>query len=34
MRGKITLFTIDMFVNMPARAGRKVVIQTQRAKAT
>lgn len=33
VRGKIALFTIDMLVNMLARAGRKVVIQTKRAKA-
>jgi predicted XRE-type DNA-binding protein len=33
VRGKIGLFTIDMLVNMLARAGKKVVIQTKRAKA-
>ncbi|MEK9133618.1 MAG: XRE family transcriptional regulator [Pseudomonadota bacterium] len=33
VRGKIALFTIDMLVNMLARAGKKVVIQTKRAKA-
>ncbi len=31
MRGKIDLFTIDMLVNMLARGGRKVVIQTKAA---
>jgi len=30
VRGKIALFTIDMLVNMLARAGRKVVLQTKR----
>ena len=29
VRGKIALFTIDMLVNMLARAGKKVVLQTQ-----
>ena len=33
VRGKIALFTIDMLVNMLARAGKKIVIQTKRAKA-
>ena len=33
MRGKIGLFTIDMLVNMLARAGRKVIVQTKAAKA-
>lgn len=33
VRGKIALFTIDMLVNMLARAGKKVVMQTKRAKA-
>ena len=33
VRGKIALFTIDMLVTMLARAGRKVVVQTKRAKA-
>ena len=33
VRGKIAQFTIDMLVNMLARAGKKVVIQTKRAKA-
>lgn len=33
VRGKIALFTIDMLVTMLARAGRKVVIQTKRARA-
>ena len=33
VRGKIALFTIDMLVNMLARAGRKVVIQTRGRKA-
>ncbi len=32
VRGKITLFTIDMLVNMLARAGKKVVLQTKRKK--
>ena len=31
MRGKIGLFTIDMLVNMLARAGRRVVVQTTKA---
>lgn len=30
VRGKISLFTIDMLVNMLARAGKKVVLQTKR----
>jgi predicted XRE-type DNA-binding protein len=30
VRGKISLFTIDMLVNMLSRAGRKVVVQTKR----
>lgn len=30
VRGKIALFTIDMLVNMLARAGKKVVLQTKR----
>lgn len=29
VRGKIGLFTIDMLVNMLARAGKKVVLQTK-----
>jgi predicted XRE-type DNA-binding protein len=33
VRGKISLFTIDMLVNMLARAGKKVVLQTKRMKA-
>ena len=33
VRGKIALFTIDMLVNMLARAGKKVVLQTKRKKA-
>lgn len=33
VRGKIGLFTIDMLVNMLARAGRKVIVQTRAAKA-
>lgn len=33
VRGKIALFTIDMLVNMLWRAGKKVTIQTKRAKA-
>jgi predicted XRE-type DNA-binding protein len=33
VRGKIALFTIDMLVNMLARAGRQVVVQTKRARA-
>ena len=33
IRGKIALFTIDMLVNMLARVGKKVVVQTRRAKA-
>ena len=33
IRGKIALFTIDMLVNMLARVGKKVVVQTKRAKA-
>lgn len=33
VRGKIALFTIDMLVNMLARAGKKVVLQTKRMKA-
>ena len=33
MRGKIALFTIGMLVNMLARAGKKVVLQTKRKKA-
>lgn len=33
VRGKIALFTIDMLVNMLARAGKRVVFQTKRAKA-
>lgn len=33
VRGKIALFTIDMLVNMLARAGKKVILQTKRAKA-
>jgi predicted XRE-type DNA-binding protein len=33
VRGKIALFTIDMLVNMLARAGRKVMVQTRRVKA-
>ena len=33
VRGKIALFTIDMLVNMLARAGEKVVLQTKRKKA-
>jgi predicted XRE-type DNA-binding protein len=33
VRGKIGLFTIDMLVNMLTRAGRRVVVQTTRAKA-
>ena len=33
-RGKIALFTIDMLVTMLARAGRKVVVQTKRSRAT
>ena len=33
VRGKIALFSIDMLVNMLARAGKKVVMQTKRAKA-
>ena len=33
VRGKIALFTIDMLVNMLARAGKKIVIQTRRKKA-
>ena len=32
VRGKIALFTIDMLVNMLARAGKKVVLQTKRKK--
>jgi predicted XRE-type DNA-binding protein len=32
VRGKIELFTIDMLVNMLARAGKKVVLQTKRKK--
>lgn len=30
VRGKISLFTIDMLVNMLSRAGRRVVVQTKR----
>ena len=30
VRGKISLFTIDMLVNMLARAGKKVVLHTKR----
>ncbi len=33
VRGKIDLFTIDMLVNMLARAGRKVEVRTRRVKA-
>lgn len=33
VRGKIGLFTIDMLINMLSRAGRKVVVQTKRARA-
>ena len=33
VRGKISLFTIDMLVNMLAAAGRKVVVHTRRARA-
>lgn len=33
VRGKISLFTIDMLVNMLARAGKRVVLQTRRSKA-
>lgn len=33
VRGKIGQFTIDTLVTMLARAGRKVVVQTKRAKA-
>lgn len=33
MRGKIALFTIDMLVNMLARAGRKITLHTRRKKA-
>ena len=33
VRGKFSLFTIDMLVTMLARAGRKVVVQTKRANA-
>lgn len=33
VRGKIALFTIDMLVNMLARAGKKVVSRTRRKKA-
>lgn len=33
VRGKIDLFTIDMLVNMLARAGRKVEVRTRRMKA-
>ena len=32
VRGKIALFTIDMLVNILARAGKKVVLQTKRKK--
>lgn len=32
MRGKINLFTIDMLVNMLARGGRRVVLQTKPAR--
>lgn len=32
VRGKIELFTIDVLVNMLARAGRQVVIQTKPAR--
>ena len=33
VRGKIAQFTIDMLVNMLARAGKRVVLQTKRKKA-
>ena len=33
VRGKFSLFTIDMLVTMLARAGRKVVVRTKRANA-
>lgn len=33
VRGKIALFAIDMLVNMLARAGKKVVLQTKRKRA-
>ena len=33
VRGKFSLFTIDMLVTMLARAGRKVVVHTKRANA-
>ncbi len=33
VRGKIALFTIDMLVNMLARARKKVVLQIKRGKA-
>ena len=32
VRGKIELFTIDMLVNMLARAGRRVIVHTKSAR--